>query len=131
MLTLGAAARHTGRSKSAISRAIASGKLSAVRSGRPKGGWEIDPAELMRVYPRDSSGNRETGPNATPGETTAELVALGRLLDEREATIRDLRARLDASEAERRCAQERLTALITVERPPAQTSRRWWKRLLG
>ena len=119
--TLGAAARHTGRSKATISKAISSGRLSATRSDR--GGWFIDAAELERVYPVNGSPKPQTEP--------LETAALNRLLDEREATIRDLRQRLDASEAERRCAQERLTALITVESPPAQTSRRWWKRLVG
>ena len=44
MLTLGAAARHCGVSKGTISKAIASGKLSATR--REDGSWAIDGAEL-------------------------------------------------------------------------------------
>ena len=46
MLTLGAAARQLGVSKGTISKAIASGKLSATR--REDGSWAIDGSELAR-----------------------------------------------------------------------------------
>ena len=42
-----------------------------------------------------------------------EHAALERLLADREASIADLRQRLDASEAERRQLSERLTAVLT------------------
>jgi hypothetical protein len=45
-----------------------------------------------------------------------EHAALQRLLDDREASIADLRGRLDASEAERRQLSERLHGLLTVNR---------------
>ena len=45
-LSLGQAARETGKSKSVISNALKSGRLSGVRNG--KGEWEIDPSELFR-----------------------------------------------------------------------------------
>ena len=45
----------TGRNRSTIYRDIKNGKLSATRS--EKGGWEIDPAELERVYPRNAADN--------------------------------------------------------------------------
>lgn len=47
-LSMGRAAKVAGVSKSTLSRAIKSGKLSASRS--EGGGWLIDPAELARVY---------------------------------------------------------------------------------
>src|SRR5262249_57525855 len=40
--------KETGMDKSTISRAIKSGKLSATR--KENGGYEIDPAELFRVF---------------------------------------------------------------------------------
>lgn len=45
----------------------------------------------------------------------------------------DLCRRLDESEAERRQAQERLTALLTDQRPAAQPEahKSFWRRLLG
>src|SRR5215472_11986121 len=54
MLTLGQAARHCGVSKGTISKAIASGKLSATR--REDGSWAIDGAELARYL--DVNGHR-------------------------------------------------------------------------
>lgn len=49
MFTIGEAAREVGMSKSTLSRAIKAGKISAVRTVH--GAFEIDPAELFRVYP--------------------------------------------------------------------------------
>ena len=46
--TLGKAARATGKSKTTLHRVITSGKLSAIRN--TDGEYEIDPAELMRVF---------------------------------------------------------------------------------
>jgi hypothetical protein len=48
-----------------------------------------------------------------------EHAALERLLADREASIADLRRRLDASEAERRQLSERLHGLLTVKRDGA------------
>lgn len=47
MLTLGEAAKAVGKSKPAIHAALKSGKLSGVKSGTV---WQIDPAELFRVW---------------------------------------------------------------------------------
>ena len=48
-LTLGQAARLTGRGKTTLARAIASGRLSATKSDT--GTYLIEPAELARCYP--------------------------------------------------------------------------------
>ena len=48
MLTLGKAAIETGKSKTTIAHAIKSGRLSAKIDD--KGQYQIDPAELFRVY---------------------------------------------------------------------------------
>jgi hypothetical protein len=45
-------------------------------------------------------------------------------LAEKDETITDLRRRLDDSEQERRQAQERLTAMLTDQRPAKR--RKWW-----
>lgn len=51
MYTLGQAATATGRRKSTLLNAIKTGKISARKNDL--GVWEIDPAELHRVYPPD------------------------------------------------------------------------------
>jgi hypothetical protein len=57
----------------------------------------------------------ETGNGAGPPlvQVMAERDQYRVLAEERQETIRDLRRRLDDSEAERRRVQERLTALLT------------------
>jgi hypothetical protein len=133
--TLGQAARATGKAKPTIARAIQTGRLSASRSD--DGSWAIDPAELHRVYPMTGKGNGHTLRVPPAGEpANAGVEHLQRLLAEREETIRDLRGRLDASEAERRQMAEdhrKLIAVLTDQRPPAPTpapgsDRRGWRR---
>jgi hypothetical protein len=129
--TLGKAALATGKSKTTLHRAITSGKLSAVRN--TDGEYEIDPAELMRVYeivtpePQKQSDMERS---VTANETLvlrAEIEGLKQQLalvkDERD----DLRRRLDEDSAERR----RLTLLLT-EAPGRSTPKpSFWKRLFG
>ena len=49
MYTIATAAAAVGRNKTAILRAIESGKVSAAKD--ENGEWQIDPAELHRIYP--------------------------------------------------------------------------------
>lgn len=114
--TLGTAAHAVGVSKSTLRRAIQTGRLSATR--RDDGSYEIDPAELARVFPRPSADTPEMARHDTANETGA----LQREVTVLREVVEDLRRRLDASEAERRQTQERLTALLTDQRP----RRRWW-----
>jgi excisionase family DNA binding protein len=140
--TLGTAAKAVGVGKATISRAIASGKLSAER--RPGGTFAIDASELYRVFPPppppeqvpERTDTPETPPeiplrngaNRTPlyGGQVAE--ALAREREQLLATIADLRQRLTESEQERRATAERLTALLTDQRttPPSPARRSWW-----
>lgn len=120
--SLGQAAKAAGRSKTTVHRAIAGGRLSAART--ESGGWSIDPAELARVFPADSSGNGlvERIGTEPPAEELAQVRAdrdrFRALAEERDETIRDLRTRLDAEAEERR----KLTAILTGPR------RSWWRR---
>ena len=56
MLSLSEAAKLSGQSKSAIWRAVNSGRLTATRTFR--GDYRIDPAELHRVF--SSRNGRQT-----------------------------------------------------------------------
>jgi hypothetical protein len=128
-LSLQQAADATGKEKSTISRAIKSGRMSATI--KESGKYEIDPAELFRVFPPKPSPDASTdtmqqnAPEQTVGaidaeirELRARLEVLGqertREREQLESTIKDLRTRLDSEAAER----QKLTALIThqVER---------------
>ena len=127
--TLGQAATVTGKSKTTISRAIASGRISAHPQGN--GSYQIDPAELHRVFP-PVSANGNSDPAELRTETQNETNMLRRELEilheerqrEREQsreTIDDLRQRLNRADQERQEAQTKLTALITYQplAPPA------------
>jgi hypothetical protein len=61
------AAKATGKSKSSISRAIETGRLSANRNG---GRFEIDAAELHRVFPLKVEGGQAKGRGAAQPVST-------------------------------------------------------------
>jgi hypothetical protein len=131
MLTLGQAAKATGKAKVTLARAIKSGRISASRS--EDGSYAIDPAELARVYrltsERASDMERSVtlnGPVSEPGSSPGEVETLRAIVAERDRTItrqddtiRDLRSRLDREAEERRM----LMALLTD-----QSRRPWWRR---
>jgi hypothetical protein len=122
------AGEATGRTKPTILRAIQTGKISAKKN--EMGEWEIEPAELHRVYPPVAEGVTRTD---TPEdmEVTVELLLLRQELgakDERLAFLQDKRERerrqlteriaelqgqLVQSEQERRDKDRQLTALLT------------------
>ena len=135
--SLADAARATGKNKTTIQRAIKNGKISAVKGD--SGAYEIDPAELHRVFPhataqRDAQqveSNDTQHPLValeTSGlERIAELerelavaqsrsISLEEQRQQMSETIEDLRKRLDRSE-------ERVTALLVA---PPQKRRSWW-----
>src|SRR4051794_16364052 len=99
-LSLREAAEQTGVSKSTVFRAIRAGKLSA---GRDEGAnFEIDPAELFRVFPPKSAATSEdrtdrngSEPAGTRAEgqsaTDPELVELRVQNASLEAEVRGLR----------------------------------------
>ncbi len=140
MLTLGAAAKMTGLGKTTLTRAIRAGRLSATR--REDGRYEIDPAELNRVYSITTETidtvvlPRPVVHHATPErdpETLARLAAL-------EAEIRGLRDLLSEVRESRDGLRETVTRLlVALPAPPpkpdledvAPTQRPWWRRLAG
>lgn len=143
------AARETGLSKSTISRAIKSGRISAAK--QHDGSYLIEPAELFRVYPRSvaqppSDARHDAGRNPfeeAPATSSNELELLKLklamteelLAQERENSkhqheaVLDLRKRLDA-------ATDKVLALAQPAQPVAdaphdavrnpQKRRRWW-----
>ena len=143
MLTLGQAAKETGLSKTAISRAIKNGRLSATRG--EQGEYQIDPAELFRVYPVTGGVDSEVERQATPSDNSGlqgQIDALRELLAQIKEERNDLRRRLDnADEARQRAEQaqekafaelSRLTLFLTDQRAKPEPSRTGlWQRLFG
>ena len=94
--TAGTAAKVVGKTKSTITKAIASGKLSAIKNDN--GAWEIDASELYRVYPPTPLETVEIEQNDTLKEmdgNNKEIEALERLLKAAEEQIYDLKADRD------------------------------------
>lgn len=122
--TLGEAAKAAGISKTSIHRAIKTGKISAVKDAF--GSYQIDPAELHRIYPVAKEGNGYAEHTLEQSVVPEILVETGVLrretellrerLNDKDGVIADLRARLDKSEQERRDKDMQLTALLTDQR---------------
>jgi FtsZ-binding cell division protein ZapB len=138
--SLAEAARASGKSKMTIQRAIKSGRISASRD--EDGSYDIDPAELHRIFPLVSDDDPDTG-NMGHDDTSSDINLLQleiKVRDEKIAALEaerererkilqdgvdDLRQRLNQSEEERRRAQAQLTALLTDQRSVAKR-RKWW-----
>ena len=153
--TLGEAAKAVEFSKPTLSRAIKSGKLSAIRLD--DGSYQIDAAELQRW--KDSNGHRNGSTkqtttrnrtDVTPSETPdssgleIEVITLREQLRSAEAArgfleerVSDLQDRAERAEAK----EDRLLALIsnlrtrepepTIPSPAATPRRGLWARLVG
>jgi len=139
--TLGEAAKATGISKASISRAIASGRISAMK--KDDGSFSIEPVELHRVYPPKSAvpvaetadgsihnGNADTRNGSDSNVLQARLDAALEQLRDRDGTIGDLRQRLDRSDEERREAQARVIGLLAGPEP-TESKRGFFSRLFG
>jgi len=117
LVGLSDAAKLTGRNQTTIHRAMKTGRLCYTAD--ETGARRIDTAELDRVFGIKHTNGASDDAMAQGVQSHVapvhEVVLLNRLLDDREATIRDLRARLDASEDERR----RLTLLLSPPTSPA------------
>ncbi len=66
-MSLGQAAKEAGLSKATISKALKTGRLSYV--SKSTAGYEIDPAELFRVFPPKPLSTVESERSQTPVET--------------------------------------------------------------
>jgi hypothetical protein len=143
--TLGTAAKATGKSKSTLSRDIKGGKISATR--RDDGSYEIDPAELHRVYPAVERGTsswhraeNDPQPHSEHPETrslAAELAAVRARLEtieaERERERSQLLGQIEDVQQDRDHWRQQATGLLTDQRrqQAAMERRSWWSRLFG
>ena len=133
MLPLGQAARMTGTSKTTLTRAIKTGRLSAAR--QHDGSYRIDPSELSRVYTvtpetgtatgdvaHRATGQSDTG--ATPGDP--ELATRFAVMEAELRGLKDMAAELRQSRDAWQAQAERATLALT-----GPSRRPWWKRLAG
>lgn len=118
--TLGEAAKAVGKSKATISKAIKSGKMSAVR--QDDGSFSIDPSELHRVYPPTPPSTVHREQSETPSETevnSSELIELRVKLEAAHKRIEDL-------EEDREEWRKQANRLLSHTPQPSL-----WQRLFG
>ena len=132
--SLGRAAKEAGRSKSTLHRALKDGTLSGAKDDQ--GRWQIEPAELFRVFQRNGSGTgawdgaersveRLEHPMERPGDEAEAVLAvrvemLSAALDRERELADELRGELRGVRDELRAAQERIVGLLSPPaRPPA------------
>jgi hypothetical protein len=136
-LTLGQAARLTGHGKSTLTRAIKAGRLSASR--RDDGSYEIDPAELSRVYSirtdtpetvaQPSHAVHHAPPSGDP-DVTARLAALEAEIAGLKDLVEEVKRSRDKAEAacdQWRGQAERLALRPPTPEPKAETRHSWWQ----
>lgn len=143
-LTLGQAAKEAGISKPSLSAAIKKGRLSAEKN--ESGTYQIDPAELFRVYPPKANTNGldnsqslpPTNPKQAGGKGVNEGVLdllLGerdKLIEEKERTIKRLeeeKTALREDLEEQRDQAKRITLLLEHKSSGAGTWETEIKRL--
>ena len=139
------AVKLTGKSRTAILRALNEGKISGEKDSR--GVWDVQPVDLLKYYeiepskldeqvsgehvrtpvsgaPRTPQNAQVRTPPDTPDTTQikvlqAQLDAVQQIVEDRGKTIEHLRGELDEEKQERRAAQTKLTALLTDQREKA------------
>mgnify|MGYP001343502711 CR=1 FL=1 len=129
--SLRTAAQHTGTSKSTILRAIKSGRLSATRL--EDGGYEIDGAELERVYPtQQAQRSTERGADhGAPGDDAPRTTDATAALAAEISGLREILRRADATADELRQDRDRWRSMAESQQRliADQRPRSWWQRL--
>jgi hypothetical protein len=148
MYSLAKAAEAVGKGKPAILKAIQKGRVSAAKN--EMGEWEIDPAELHRVYPPanqeaasepiSSEPLKTIGTSQEPGLLDLEIRFLREKVETLERMKAEERALLSGQVEDLRRERDRLlgvveaqTRLIThmTEKPAEPARRSWWQKLTG
>ena len=129
--TLGEAAKATGKSKPTISRAIKKGTISGNKNHN--GEYELDPAEVHRVWPLLQPASNDDGTvkqSDTPNNDSGlqrEIELLREMVERGDAE----RSRLEADRDKWREQAERVTLLLEGGRSDEASSGGFFSRLLG
>jgi hypothetical protein len=128
--TLATAAAACGVNKSTILRAIKAGKVSAVRDEH--GQWQVESAELHRVYPPVSAAT--PGTDATQRYVSADAAALA-LADQRaalaEGRVAELKEMLADMQRDRNAWRDQAQRLVMpAPKPEGQLPAMPWQRFL-
>ena len=111
-LSANRAAKEAGIAKKTLLEAISSGRITAVKND--KGHWEIEPAELFRVYPKTGFEEPEK-PQPTHQENGSEASKTSAL----EIEVKMLREQIERVDTERDRERSQLTDQIEALRDQA------------
>jgi len=118
--SLAQAAAATGLNKTTLLRSIKSGRITGTKDAL--GQWQIDPAELHRVYPPNIA-QRHAAPQAAAvleAQHRAELA---------EQRLADIKTALEEMRQQRDAWQQQAERL-SLPAPPPPVPKPWWKRLM-
>ena len=125
ILTLGEAAKLTGKSKPTISNAVKSGKVTGTKGA--DGVFQIEKSELIRVYPeKGGTANTPKGKSAGKGVAELENKHLAEQVADLQSRLSKTEDKLETAEIREREANARVFALIEDK-----TTKSLWKRLRG
>ncbi len=136
--TAGEAASATGLNTTTITRAIKRGRISATKSDT--GAWQIDPAELHRVFPplagkalpQDRTQGIAISAQEESKSTNNTLQGEFETMRERLAAAEQRAAVAEALAEERGKRLDQLVPLLPKATPvPVADTRSWWKRIFG
>ena len=133
-LTLGQAAIFTGKSKTTISKALKSGKLSYAEK-TVSGQYRIEQSELLRVYPQHKKTDDKE--HLVTQTVMLEIAALKAKIESQEQTIAHMQSRIDDLEEQRNDLrhqrdkwEQQATAQTRLLEHQA-TSKQGWFNILG
>jgi len=132
-ITLGQSAKLVGRSKTALTRAIKAGKLSATRND--DGSYTVDIAELSRVYeiaaatPETSTVDGQRAHRSTPTDTPRDSLDYATRAAVAEAELTALKLLLDEIRQSRDDWKNQAQQLALTG--PAPQQRSLWRRLVA
>jgi excisionase family DNA binding protein len=121
--TLATAAAACGVNKSTILRAIKAGKISAVRD--EQGQWQVEPAELHRVYPPVAATAERTDATQRDAAALAMAHQQAALAEER---LSDLKAILADMQRDRDAWRDQAQRLA-LPAPEPEKPMTWWRWL--
>lgn len=144
-LTLGQAAKHAGRAKGTLSKALTNGQISAEKDN--KGRWQIDPSELNRWMEANPLQNGSQSQGATPLETLEKSFGnsalsvevkmlreqIERMDNDRERERGQLSEQVENLHAqlERQSADHRQALAVLTDQRKKSEGHGFWARLAG
>ena len=126
-LTLGEAAKMTGKSKPTISKAVKDGRLSGQKID---GVYQIEVSELLRVYPAKTTSealsvSKPSQPSSAVGEL--EKMYLEKQVADLENRLSEMKDERDQAMIEAKTDRARMYALLEDQRPKSIMQRLFGK----